>query len=134
MSEQIEPCPNPECCNGVVAVFNYGDYFCQCNKCCSRGPSSPSAFGATNKWNWFVRAVREAQEQRERAEKAEAERDAAVCMLAAWCVDVDQNGTGWDDWDENYKDAMYREGPLRELLDKEIERIKTKRQDWNSTQ
>jgi hypothetical protein len=41
-------------------------------------------------------------------------------MLAYWCVAVDQNGTGWDDWDEHYKDAMYRPCPIRELLDKEI--------------
>lgn len=33
---------------------------------------------------------------------------------------VDENGTGWDDWDEHYKDAMYRPGPLRERLDKAI--------------
>jgi hypothetical protein len=48
------------------------------------------------------------------------ERDIAIAMLAEWCVAVDVNGTGWDDWDEHYKDAMYRPGPLRELLDKAI--------------
>lgn len=46
--------------------------------------------------------------------------DTALCMLADWCVAVDENGTGWDDWDEYYKDAMYREGPLRAQLDKAI--------------
>lgn len=49
-----------------------------------------------------------------------AERDAAVGLLAEWCVSVYTNGTGWDDWDEHYKDAMYRPGPLREVLDKAI--------------
>lgn len=47
--------------------------------------------------------------------------DVALRMLAGWCVAVDENGTSWDDWDEYYKDAMYRPGPLRELLDVAIE-------------
>jgi len=47
-------------------------------------------------------------------------RDVAVEMLAQWCVAVDENGTGWDDWDEHYKDAMYRPCYLRERLDKAI--------------
>jgi hypothetical protein len=53
-------------------------------------------------------------------ERLAQERDIAIAMLAEWCVAVDVNGTGWDDWDEHYKDAMYRPGPLRELLDKAI--------------
>ena len=44
----------------------------------------------------------------------------ALRMLAGWCVAVDVNGTGWDDWDEYYKDAMYRDGPLRGMLDEAI--------------
>ena len=48
------------------------------------------------------------------------DRDIAISMLAAWCVAVEKNGTGWDDWDEHYKDAAYRPGPLRELLDKAL--------------
>ena len=48
------------------------------------------------------------------------QRDCALQMLADWCVAIDKNGTGWDDWDEYYKDAAYREGPLRSLLDAEI--------------
>ena len=58
-----------------------------------------------------------------RADKLEElmkERDIAIAMLAAWCVAVDMNGTGWDDWDEHYKAAAYRPGPLRELLDAAI--------------
>jgi hypothetical protein len=46
--------------------------------------------------------------------------DIALGMLAAWCVAIDANGIGWDDWDEHYKDAMYRPGPLREELDAAI--------------
>lgn len=44
----------------------------------------------------------------------------AIAMLAGWCVAIDKNGTGWDDWDEFYKDAAYRDGPLRTMLDAEI--------------
>jgi hypothetical protein len=52
------------------------------------------------------------------------QRDIAIWMLAEWCVAVDQNGTGWDDWDEYYKDAAYRPGPLRERLNKAIAEVK----------
>lgn len=61
---------------------------------------------------------------RAKLQAAEAERDAAVFMLAEWCVCVELNGSGWDDWDECYKDAAYRPGPLRELLDAEIAKRK----------
>jgi len=56
------------------------------------------------------------------------ERDAAIHLLAEWCVDVDLNGTGWDDWDENYKDAMYRPGLLRAALDKTIAEVRKQRE------
>ena len=46
--------------------------------------------------------------------------DTALGMLADWCVAVDENGAGWDDWDEHYKEAMYRECPLRMQLDTAI--------------
>ena len=59
-------------------------------------------------------------ELRAKLQKAEAERDTALEMIACWCVSIELNGTGWDDWDEYYKDAAYRPGPLRELLDAEI--------------
>lgn len=52
--------------------------------------------------------------------EAQRERDQAISMLAEWCVAVDANGTGWDDWDEHYKAAMYRPSPLREKLDAAI--------------
>lgn len=54
---------------------------------------------------------------RARVAELEAERNIAVQMLADWCVAVANNGTGWDDWDEHYKEAAYREGPLRSLID-----------------
>lgn len=60
-------------------------------------------------------------------ERLTQERDIALSMLAHWCVAVDVNGTGWDDWDEHYKDAMYRPGPLRDLLDKAISEARDER-------
>lgn len=51
------------------------------------------------------------------------QRDIAIDMLAEWCVAVDKNGTGWDDWDEHYKDAKYRPTPIRELLDQRIREV-----------
>ena len=48
------------------------------------------------------------------------QRDMAIAMLASWVACVQRNGTGWDDWDEAYKDAAYRPTPLRELLDAAI--------------
>ena len=53
--------------------------------------------------------------------------DTALGMLADWCVAVDVNGTGWDDWDEHYKDAAYRDGPLRAMLDKSIAEARERR-------
>lgn len=50
-------------------------------------------------------------------EQAIAQRDEAIAMLADWCVRVDKQGTGWDDWDEAYKNAAYRPCGIRELLD-----------------
>lgn len=55
--------------------------------------------------------------------KATKERDAAISILANWIHDIDRNGTGWDDWDENYKDAKYRNTVIRSLIDKEVERL-----------
>ena len=49
--------------------------------------------------------------------------DAALDLLAGWCDAVKNGGTGWDDWDEWYKDACYRPGPLRELLDARIKKL-----------
>lgn len=51
----------------------------------------------------------------------------SIKMLAKWCVAVDKNGTSWDDWDEHYKNASYRDtNPeiLRKLIDDQIEKEK----------
>lgn len=56
------------------------------------------------------------------------QRDVAITHLARWCVAIEKNGSGWDDWDEFYKDAAWRKNALpaiRELLDKAIEKAKT---------
>ena len=58
-----------------------------------------------------------------------AERDEAVELLGEWCVRVKLVGTGWDDWDEGYKNAMYsptRTPELRAALDAAIEKAKQK--------
>ena len=52
------------------------------------------------------------------------ERDEAISILANWIHDIDRNGGGWDDWDENYKDAKYRNTVIRSLIDREVERLK----------
>ena len=49
--------------------------------------------------------------------------DAAIDLLAGWCDAVKNVGTGWDDWDEWYKDACYRPGPLREMIDARMAKI-----------
>lgn len=64
-------------------------------------------------------------------DRLKAERDGALRMLAEWCIAVDTNGTGWDDWDEHYKDAMYRAGPLRELLDRALAKVRDERRPWD---
>jgi hypothetical protein len=77
----------------------------------------------------LARLRAEVEALRADAERLTGERDVAIGMLAYWCVAVDQNGTGWDDWDEHYKDAMYRPCPIRELLDKEINAVRAA-QGW----
>ena len=52
--------------------------------------------------------------------RLQKERDVAIRLLAEWVCAIDRNGTSWDDWDECYKDAKYRESPIRELMDKAI--------------
>jgi len=45
-------------------------------------------------------------------------------MLAHWICSVSHNGTNWDDWDEAYKDAAYRDSPIRDMIDKKVEEVK----------
>ena len=56
-------------------------------------------------------------EVEEACSKLTRQRDEAVQMLADWCDAVRDNGTGWDDWDEHYKDAAWRQCGIRELID-----------------
>jgi hypothetical protein len=79
--------------------------------------------GPSNAAHWHKRAT----EAEVRCEVLRNDLDTALGMLADWCVAVDVNGTGWDDWDKHYKDAMYRDGPLRAMLDKAIAEARTRR-------
>src|SRR6185437_12421952 len=65
---------------------------------------------------WFAAA--------EQVAGMERELDCAIAMLAEWCMRIDEFGTGWDDWDEAYKDAMYRPCVIRERLDTAIARAR----------
>ena len=72
------------------------------------------ADGVASELNAELDALRKENEQ------LRLERDDAIKMLAEWCAAVEENGTGWDDWDEYYKNARYRPCFLRELLDAAI--------------
>ncbi|WP_368640619.1 hypothetical protein ABRZ04_05400 [Castellaniella ginsengisoli] len=54
-------------------------------------------------------------------EDAAYQRDVAIGMLAHWVVAIEKNGTGWDDWDEHFKNARFRDTPIRKLLDEAID-------------
>ncbi|MCZ4331047.1 hypothetical protein [Castellaniella denitrificans] len=54
-------------------------------------------------------------------EDATYQRDVAIGMLAHWVVAIEKNGTGWDDWDEHFKNARFRDTPIRKLLDEAID-------------
>ena len=45
----------------------------------------------------------------------------AIRLIAEWCVAIDENGGGWDCWDDYYKEAMHGKGPLREDIDAAME-------------
>lgn len=57
----------------------------------------------------------------------EAERDAAITMLAKWIDGVDRNGSNWDGWDHYYKTAKYSGTPIRELIDAKLKQIAAQR-------
>jgi len=61
-------------------------------------------------------------------EGVKVERDLAIRMLAKWCTSVELKGSDWDAWDEHYKNAAHRPGPLRELLDAAIMEIKVEKE------
>ena len=54
----------------------------------------------------------------------------AVGLLAYWIYLVDTNGTGWDDWAAEYKNAAYRVGgTLGMMINKEVAELKEKFKD-----
>ena len=62
-----------------------------------------------------------------------AQRNMAIQHLAEWGVAIDVNGSGWDDWDEYYKDVMYdrpnRLQQIRDLLKSAIEDARKSREN-----
>lgn len=82
----------------------------------------------------MVKVSRQACEEGATAiEELTRQRDAAIQHIAEWCVAIDVKGNGWDDWDEYYKDAMYREDALPEirgLLVDAIESARKRRASW----
>lgn len=60
-------------------------------------------------------AERDVIELLKAVEALTVQRDVAIKHIAEWCVAIDVVGTGWDDWDEYYKDAFYRENKLPEI-------------------
>ena len=61
-----------------------------------------AGFGATPT---AVQVVQMLDKREEEIKRLTAERDIAIGMLAECVNAVENNGTGWDDWDEHYKDA-----------------------------
>jgi hypothetical protein len=82
-----------------------------------------AGFGATPT---AVQVVQMLDKREEEIKRLTAERDIAIGMLAEWVNAVENNGTGWDDWDEHYKDAAYRDNPIRQLLNIAINKGKEK--------
>lgn len=64
---------------------------------------------------------------RERIASLEAKLDCATYMLASWCEAIEHNGTGWDDWDEYYKDAAFRPCMIRDEIDMMLNLIRSER-------
>ena len=52
--------------------------------------------------------------------------DCAINLLAGWCLAVEQNGASWDDWDSFYKEANYKDIPIRKLIDDKKIELKNK--------
>jgi len=65
--------------------------------------------------------LRELVDRLEHEKKAiQAKLDFSVELLADWCVAVNENGSGWDYWDGYYKEAMWGNNLIRELIDAKL--------------
>ena len=69
--------------------------------------------GKSQQWQYgFDLACREKQAE---IDALKAQRDVAIKHIAERCVAIQQNGAGWDDWDEYYKKACCRDNALPEI-------------------
>ena len=84
-------------------------------------PNSVMASSPNGDWVLYSEAQAE-------IDALKAQRDVAIKHIAEWCVAIQQNGAGWDDWDEYYKKACCRDNALpeiRELLDAAIKKARS---------
>ena len=108
----LQPCPF---CNGTDVEIEraaFLSYYVICHTCDAEGPSADTQQEAAKAWNGYT--SRRVTETKQRLTE---ERGLAIRMLADWCDAVRDKGTGWDSWDEHYKNAAFRPGPLRALID-----------------
>jgi len=49
-------------------------------------------------------------------EQVTRERDLALVLIAKWCLNVNVEGTAFDNWEDHYKDAIGDGSPLKDLL------------------
>lgn len=77
-----------------------------------------------------IETLRNAIEDAESSEETlKQQRDVAIRHIAEWCVQIDFVGSGWDDWDEFFKDAMWRDHELPEIRQLLNEAITAARKD-----
>ena len=66
-------------------------------------------------------------------EKLTRQRDVAIRHIAEWCVAISINGSGWDDWDDYYKAAMYSDrNALSDIRDLLVNAIESERKERES--
>jgi hypothetical protein len=65
----------------------------------------------------IVEAVNNHEKLLARVQQLEAAATRALTTLTEWCDRITEGGTGWDDWDEYYKDANYERKGRPSVID-----------------